>query len=88
MRYIRQIKFYILNKLFKINLNKEYKTYTIYHIDGSKSIMDNKLFNLFKEGIIENLYNKNKCYIKATNFSKTDSIISINEKGFRYKKNN
>lgn len=29
-----------------------------------------------------------KEYIKATNFSKTDSIISINEKGFRYKKNN
>jgi len=72
MRYIRLIKFYILNKLFRINLNKEYKLYTIYYLDGSKATMYNEAFKTFGNGIIEKLYNSNKCYIKVTKFGETE----------------
>ena len=65
MIYIRLIIFYILNKLFRIDINKEYKSYTIYYLDGSKKTMDNKEFVLFKEQIVNNLYLKNKCSIKV-----------------------
>ena len=65
MIYIRLIIFYILNKLFRIDMNKEYKSYTIYYLDGSKTTMDNEQFILFKDLLAKNLYNKNKCYIKV-----------------------
>ena len=46
-------------------MNKEYKSYTIYYLDGSKKTMDNENFNWFKNGVVNNLYLKNKCYIKS-----------------------
>jgi len=65
MIYIRKIYFYILNKLFRIDMNKEYKSYTIYYLDGSIKTFIPKEFSNFKDGIVNNLYLKNKCSIKV-----------------------
>lgn len=65
MRYIRQLYFYVLRKLFTVDLNKDNSMYTVTYLDGSrKTFMPNE-FKQFKDGIVSNLYLKNKCSIKV-----------------------